>query len=78
MSDAGYVLAFSPCFVCGRPFAYNPTHVPSIRWPEPDGPRQPLCRACVDMANDARVAQGLAPHRVHPDAYEPAPAGEVL
>ena len=71
----GYAQAFSPCFQCGKTFAYNPHRVPSIRWDiksgveDPNAPRQPICRACVEEANPLRVKKGLPKIYIHPEAY---------
>jgi len=89
---SGYVYLHGPCFACGRVFSYNPNHVPSIQvdpqtgrppdvGPEPGGyqraRREPLCEACVTLANRERAAKGLEPFPVHPEAYEPEPAERV-
>ena len=71
---SGYVLAITPCLTCGAIFTCNPHLVPSVRWPQPDGPRQPVCEACVRGANAERVKMGLAPHEIEPGAYEAGPA----
>ena len=62
----GYVTAYSACFGCGQLFSYNPARVPSITV---NGAREPICRACVDRANPARIANGLDPIMPQPDAY---------
>ena len=76
----GVVLAMGHCYTCGQPFSYNPHHVPSVpihpvtNKPAPmseGGIRQPICRACIDMANPQRIENGLDPIVPHPDAYEP-------
>lgn len=59
------------CFGCKGLFTFNADFVPSIPI---DGVREPICRACVERANPERIANGLEPIRVHPDAYEPGPA----
>jgi hypothetical protein len=66
----------SPCWSCGRLFAYNADWVPSIRVnkqgeQDPEGERQPVCEDCMRVVNEGRRAAGLEPHFVHPDAYEP-------
>lgn len=71
----GYVFATSACFGCRRLFSYNPHKVPSHR--DEHGVRQPVCQACVDVANPRRKANGLPPIVPHPDAYEPLPESEL-
>jgi hypothetical protein len=66
----GFVMAHGFCFGCGRAFSFNPMRVPSIR-PTPDLPREPVCRACVDLANMRRRDTGLPLIVPHPEAYEP-------
>ncbi len=63
----GYATAISACIVCGRIFSYNPIHVPSVL---NKGIREPICRACVELANPVRIQNGLDPIVVLPDAYE--------
>jgi hypothetical protein len=67
MSEPGY-FALGLCWSCGQPFTFNPELVPSIPigadgQPAPDGTRQPICRACVTLANTRRPAEGLAVDR---------------
>jgi hypothetical protein len=64
----GYVMAMGTCVSCRQPFSFNPHKVPSV---VVNGYREPICKACVDKANPQRVANGLAPINVLPDAYEP-------
>ena len=64
----GYAIAFAPCLSCGQPFSFNPHRVPSVIV---NGVREPVCRSCVERANPIRVAKGLEPFTVYPDAYEP-------
>lgn len=70
----GYVMAMSACAGCKQPFSYNPHRVPSVRI---NGEREPICRSCVERANPQRIANGLDPIEVLPDAYEPLD-GEML
>jgi len=70
----GYVQILGHCFACKRPFMFNPVHVPSIPI---EGVREPICGDCVELANPKRVANGLDPIVVHPDAYEAADEREV-
>lgn len=72
----GWQFVYGPCWSCGLPFSYNASWVPSIPVrPDgtigPDGERMPVCRTCMGIANEKRKAQGLAPHPIHPEAYEP-------
>lgn len=59
------------CFGCKTLFTFNADFVPSIPI---DGVREPVCAECVKRANPMRIANGLDPIYVHPDAYEPGPA----
>jgi len=70
----GYISVLGACYACGRLFDFNPIHVPSIRV---DGERQPICQACMERANRERVARGLEPFAIHPNAYEPEPEQNV-
>jgi hypothetical protein len=42
-----------------------------------DGERQPVCLACMEQVNRERVARGLEPFAIHPNAYEPEPEQNV-
>lgn len=69
----GWMMVIGPCFSCGRVMSYNADHVPSIPASQSGtGEREPVCRVCVERANPERIANGLAPIVIHPDAYEPA------
>lgn len=70
----GHALMHSECCNCGRIFAYNPHRVPSIRV---NGVREPVCKLCIDYSNPIRVSKGLAPFKVHPDAYSPVEESEL-
>lgn len=70
----GYVSVMGNCFACGNPFCFNPHRVPSFRV---NGVRQPVCSNCMSIANEKRVAQGLLPHPIHKDAYEPLNENEL-
>ena len=74
MNGNGYVLCVCECVNCHQQMICNPHHVPSIRL---DGERRPVCRPCIDAANAKRVAVGLPPWPIHPDAYEPLPEGAL-
>lgn len=65
-----FMLATGTCCACKGLFSFNPERVPSVRVPAPDGPREPICKACVDRANPERVKRGLLPIQVLPGAYE--------
>ncbi len=69
-----YALMFGKCANCGQPFGFNPHKVPSIRV---EGKREPVCKPCIDQANPQRVAAGLPPFVIQPDAYEPIPEEEL-
>jgi hypothetical protein len=64
----GYAIALGPCVGCGRVFGFNPHRVPSVIV---NGEREPICRDCVERSNPARIANGLEPIAILPDAYEP-------
>ena len=70
----GYAIVYGPCVACKVPFGFNPNRVPSVRV---NGEREPICRACVERANPLRVAKGLEPIRILPDAYEPCREEEL-
>lgn len=70
----GYALAMGLCINCGRLFSFNPNSVPSIRV---RGVREPVCRDCMAAANRARVANGLEPLPILPDAYDPVDESEL-
>ena len=63
----GYAFVFAPCLVCKREFSMNPVRVPSFRW---NGVKEPICKSCMDVINEARVEKGLEPFSIHPDAYD--------
>lgn len=67
-----WMFVLGQCYGCGSTFTFNAEHVPSIPI---NGVREPICRACVELANPMRVENGLEPIVIHPDAYEP---GEVV
>ena len=64
-----YMMVMGPCMCCKQFMSYNPNTVPSIPI---DGKRQAICRACIEEANPKRIANGLAPVVIAPDAYEAA------
>lgn len=70
----GFVQAMAPCCICGKPFAFNPHAVPSVKI---NGIREPICVACITLANEQRVAMGLPAHVIQPDAYDALPEDEL-
>jgi len=70
-----YAIAHGPCLACGRLFSFNPMRVPSFT--PPGGTREPICRACMDRVNQQRQAQGLDPHPINADAYNPIAEEEL-
>ena len=76
-----YVFAMGRCWSCGNLFSFDPDHVPSIpidpltNLPSDLGGeksrvvRQPICRSCVDRANQNRVESGRPKIVIHHDAY---------
>ena len=70
----GYALAMGNCVLCRGLFSFNPMRVPSVRI---NGSKEPLCRDCVERANPLRVAHGLPPIVIMPDAYEACDEGEL-
>lgn len=64
---SGYMMVIAPCLACRRTFASNPTYVPSLN-------NQPVCRNCMELANEKRKEKGMEPHFIHPLAYEPEEA----
>ena len=63
------------CLVCERGFSFNPIAVPSF---EVDGVKEPICGACIEVLNEKRVALGMEPFSIRPDAYEPCDEEELL
>jgi hypothetical protein len=61
----GYEIALGPCWACHRLFTFDPDTVPSIHG-------APLCRDCVERANELRVAAGVAPIVIYPTSYPDA------
>jgi hypothetical protein len=70
----GYVFATSACVGCRRIFSYNPMRVPSLTI---NGSREPICQACVERVNPARIKNGLPPIVPLPDAYEACDESEL-
>jgi hypothetical protein len=69
----GYMMILGECCGCGRLFTFNPNWVPSIR--DKRGERQPVCADCMGRRNAKRIADGLEPDYIHPDAYEAEDVG---
>jgi hypothetical protein len=59
---AGWLLGFAPCFVCARPFGFNPSKVPTWN-------AEPICGPCIEKVNEARRKQGEPEITVDPQAY---------
>lgn len=70
--ESTFMVVLGRCAVCGQVFSFNPNKVPSVRV---DGKREPICRACIEMANKVRIDGGMEPFPVLEDAYE---AEEIL
>jgi len=66
----GYMAGLGPCFCCHRLFTFNVERVPSYQ-SGPFGPKEPICRSCIDEVNARRRAAGKPEWPVFPDAYEP-------
>ena len=66
----GYAMCLDSCGVCGRHFMFNPLKVPSLN-------DKAFCLGCVEEANTKRVAAGLTPHVIDPEAYEPCNEEEL-
>lgn len=72
----GYALAFGHCYCCKKPFSFNPLRVPSVRDPS-TGNKEPICLECIGPINEKRVAKGLEPAIIHPDAYAACDESEL-
>jgi len=70
---SGFMFCTGPCINCGTVISFNPSYVPSVRYPAPDGPKEPLCRRCATEFNRIIVRRGDRPVPIHPDAYDPEP-----
>lgn len=70
----GWVFAVDHCIGCNKVFTFNPVRVPSLWW---KGERRPICRACVDLINPRRIANGLPPIVPEPDAYDEVSESEL-
>lgn len=70
----GYVVAYGTCAGCRKLISFNPLYVPSVRV---GGVAHPVCRTCIEVANPKRVAAGLEPFVIHPQAFEPLPEHDL-
>ena len=66
----GYAIAMGHCLICSGVFGFNPVWVPSYKL-------EPICHTCMNVINSKRVAQGLPPFPIHPEAYDPCDEGEL-
>lgn len=73
MTDEPHHYATGPCLTCGTVFLFDPQLVPSHPWPSPDGPRQPICRSCIERINSERAAAGKPTWTIPEGAYQPRP-----
>lgn len=85
----GYLVVLGECFVCRRPFTFNPHLVPSIpidpvtqRPPDLGGDperaqREPICESCVERVNRIRESLGEEGIRILQGAYEPIEEGQL-
>ena len=71
----GYALVIGNCYACGNRFTFNPVKVPSFR--DGHGVRQPVCAGCIAKVNKERLAMGLNPFQIPPDAYKACDEGEL-
>ena len=74
----GYYYCIAECVRCKITFGCNPDKVPSIRFPPPDGPKEPVCRNCIDFYNGIRRGLNLEPWVPLPGAYDPVDEFESL
>lgn len=82
-----YVSVLSVCFICDRPFRFNPLRVPAMLVTrqedgsyvtDPSGEKRPYCSTCLEeVVNPQLEAQGLSPWLPRPDAYEPVEESEL-
>jgi hypothetical protein len=66
----GYVTGFGPCYLCTRPFHFNPRNVPSVKG-------EPICRSCIEAVNQKIRELGKPAFEIHTDAYDPCPEEEL-
>jgi hypothetical protein len=55
-------------------FTFNPVKVPSFRV---NGSKEPICGLCIELINKKRVAAGVHPFTIAPDAYDVCDEGEL-
>jgi hypothetical protein len=70
----GYATAIGACLVCKGLFSFNPVRVPSFRV---NGVKEPICQACIELANIKRKETGLQPFTYADDAYDACDEGEL-
>jgi len=70
-----YMFCFGNCINCRAPISFAPNKVPSIRFPSPNGPKEPLCRGCAEQLNDMIEERGGERVPIQEGAYEPEEAG---
>jgi hypothetical protein len=63
----GFMSCLGECVRCHALFSFNPERVPCV---VVNGHREPLCRECVEWANERRKALGLPEIKPLPGAYE--------
>lgn len=64
-----FLSAMVECAACNSLFSCNPDLVPSIRLLG-EGPKLPICRSCIESANEKRLAAGRDLLVILPGAYE--------
>lgn len=67
---SGYASLIAPCWGCGQLVLGNPRTVPSKD-------NQPVCKSCMTLVNQKRIAGGLAPFVIPNDAYEACPEEDL-
>lgn len=70
----GFVFCIAPCVSCGAPLSFNPNLVPSVRV---QGEKRPVCRTCIENANNIRKTKGLELLVILPGAYGSCPEEEL-
>jgi len=68
-----WAIVIGECAACHKPFTFNPHLVPSVRV---NGVREPICRNCINIANQRRQAAGVELIQILPGAYDPLPENE--
>ena len=59
------------CGMCGRIFMFNAQKVVTVK---ALGALRPICRPCIEHANDQRAERNLPLIRITPGTYEPEPS----